>query len=61
MDRFWADVDFCSVVDVLEITCWESVVFHRKRKWGRFGGKDSHGGEIPGCRYRVLFCDGVER
>ena len=61
MDRFWADADCCSVVDVLEITRWESAVFHGKRKRGRFGGKDGNGGESPGCRYRGLFCDGSER
>ena len=26
MDRFWADSKFCSVVDVSEITRWESAV-----------------------------------
>ena len=61
MDRFWADADFCLVVDVLEITRWESAVFHRKRKRGRFGGKDGRGGESTGYRYRSLFCDGEER
>ena len=39
MDRFWADADFCSVLDVSEITRWESAVFHGKRKQGRFGEK----------------------
>ena len=61
MERFWADADFCSVVDVSEITRWESAVFHGKRKRGRFGGKDDHGGESSGCRYRGLFCDREER
>ena len=61
MDRFWADAEFFSVVDVSEITHWERAVFHGKRKRGRFGGKDSHGGESPGCRYQGLFCDGAER
>ena len=61
MDRFCADADFCLVGDVLEITSWESAVFHGKRKRGRFGGKDGCGGESPGCRYRGLFCDGAER
>ena len=61
MDRFWADADFCSVVDVLEITRWESAFFPGKRKRGRFGGKYGRGGESPGCRYRGLFCDGAER
>ena len=61
MDRFWADADFCSVVDVSEITRWESAVFHGKIKRGRFGGKDGCGGESPGCRYRGIFCDGAER
>ena len=61
MDRFWEDADFCSVVNVSEITRWESAVFHGKRKRGRFGGKDGCGGDIPGCRYRGLFCDGAER
>ena len=61
MEKFWADTEFCSVVNVLEITSWESAVFHGKRKRGRFGGKDDHGGESQGCRYRGLFCDGEER
>ena len=61
MDRFWADANFCSVVDVSEITRWESAVFHEKRKRGRFGGKDGRRGEIPDCRYWDLFCDGAER
>ena len=61
MEKFWADADFCSVVDVPEIIRWESAVFHRKRKRGRFGGKDGHGGESPGCRYWGLLCDGAER
>ena len=61
MDRFWVDADFCSVLDVSEITRWESAVFQGKRKQGRFGGKDGHGRESPGCRYRGLFCDGAER
>ena len=61
MGRFWADANFCSVLDVLEITRWESAVFHRKIKRGRFGGKDGRGGESPGCRYHGLFCDGAER
>ena len=39
MDRFWADVNFCSVVDVSEITRWERAVFCRERKRGRIGGK----------------------
>ena len=38
MDGFWADAEFCMVVDVSEITHWESAVFHGKRKRGRFGG-----------------------
>ena len=61
MDRFWADANFFSVVDVSEITRWESADFHGKIKRGRFGGKDSRGGESPGCRYRGLFCDRAER
>ena len=61
MDRFWVDAYFCLAVDVSEITSWESTVFHGKRKRGRFGGKDGRGGESLGCRYRGLFCDGVER
>ena len=61
MDRFWADADFCLVVDVSEITRWESAVFHGQRKRGRFGGKDGRGENSPGCRYQGLFCDGVER
>ena len=61
MDRFWADSDLCSVVDVSEITGWESAVFQGKIKRGRFGGKDGHGGESLGCRYQGLFCDGAER
>ena len=39
MERFWADADFFSVVNVSEITRWESAVFHGKRERGRFGGK----------------------
>ena len=31
MDRFWADADFFWVVDVLEITRWESAVFTKKK------------------------------
>ena len=61
MERFWAVTDFCSVVDVSEITRWESAFFHGKRKRGRFGGKDGHGGESPGYRYQGLLCDGSER
>ena len=61
MERFWADSDFWLVVDVLEITRWEIAVFRGKRKRGRFGGKDGHGGESPGCRYRGIFCDRAER
>ena len=61
MVRFWADVDFLSVVDVSEITRWERVVFRGRRERGRFGGKDGHKGESPGCRYRGLFCDGAEQ
>ena len=48
-------------IDDLEITRWESAVFRGKRKWARFDGKDGHGGESPGCGYRDLFCDRVER
>ena len=44
MDRFWADADSCSMVDVSEITRWESAFFCGKIKRGRFGGKDGHGG-----------------
>ena len=61
MERFWADADFCSVVDVSEITRWEWAVFHGKIKRGRFGGKNGHGGESLVCRYRGLFFDGAER
>ena len=61
MDRFWADADFCLVLDVLEITRWESAVYHGKIKRGRFSGKDGRGGESPGCRHRGLFCNGAER
>ena len=61
MEKFWADADFCSVVNVSEITRWESAVFHGKRKRGSFGGIDGHRGESPVCRYRGLFCDGTER
>ena len=61
MEKFWADTEFFSVINVLEITSWESAVFHGKRKQGRFGGKDGRGGESPGCRYRGLFCDRAER
>ena len=61
MERFWADVDFVSVGDVSEITRWESAVFRGKIKRGRFCRKDGHGGEIPGFRYRGLFCDRAER
>ena len=39
MERFWADSEFCSLIDVSEITCWESAVSHIKRKRGRFGRK----------------------
>ena len=35
--------------------------FVEKEKRGRFGGKDGHRGESPGCGYRGLFCDGAER
>ena len=61
MDRFWADADFCLVLDVSEIIRWESAVYHGKRKRGRFRGKDGRGGESPDCRYWGLFYDGVER
>ena len=61
MERFWVDADFCSVVNVLEITHWEITVFRGNRKRGRFGRKDGHGGDSPGCRYRGLFCDRAER
>ena len=61
MDRFWADADFCSVVDVSEITRWESAVFTEKGNGAGSAGKDGRGGESPGCRYRGLFCDGEER
>ena len=60
MERFWADANFCSVVDDLEITRWEITVFHGKRKRGKFGRKDGHEGESPGCRYRGLFYYGAE-
>ena len=30
---------------------WESTIFCVEiEKWGRFGGKDGHRGESPGCR-----------
>ena len=48
-------------IEDLEITRWESAVFLGKRKRVRFGGKDGHGGESPGCRYRGLLCDRAER
>ena len=48
-------------IEDLEITHWESVVFCGERKTGRFGRKDGHGGESPGCRYRGLFCDRAEQ
>ena len=48
-------------IDDLEITRWESAVFRGKRKHGKFGGKDGHGGESPGCRCRGIFCDRAEQ
>ena len=61
MERFWLDADFCSVVDVSEITRWESAIFHGNRKWGRFGRKDGNVEESLGCGYRGILCDRAER
>ena len=39
MDKFWADADFCSVVNVSDIKRWESAVFHGKRNGAGSAGK----------------------
>ena len=39
MDRFWADTDFCSVVDVSEITRLESADFTEKENGVGLAGK----------------------
>ena len=35
--------------------------FVEKEKRGRFGGKDGHGGESPGCGYQGLLYEGAVR
>ena len=48
MDRFWVDADFCSVLDVSEITRWESAVFTEKED-----GAGSVGRTVVDERFRV--------
>ena len=52
---------FIRMEEVKIFTLGERGFWLRKRKRGRFGGKDGRGGESPGCGYRGLFCDGAER
>ena len=61
MKKFLGGRQLLIGIDDLEITRWDSAVFRGKRKQGRFDGKDGHGGEIPGCGYRGIFCDRAER
>ena len=62
MGRFWDGRRLLIGIEDVEIfTLGERGFFVEKEKWGRFGGKDGHGGEILGCGYRGLFCDGAER
>ena len=62
MGRFWDRHQLLIGIEDVEIfTLGERGFLWRKRKRGKFGGKNSHGGESPGCKYRSLFCDGAER
>ena len=62
MGRFWDGHQLLIGIEEVEIfTLGERGFFVEKEKQGRFGGKDGHRGESPGCGYRGLFCDGVER
>ena len=62
MGRFWDGHRHLIGIDYVEIyTLEERGFLWKKEKRGRFGGKDGHGGESPGCGYRGLFCDGAER
>ena len=61
MGRFWDGHRLLIRIEDVEIfTLGERGFFVEKEKRGRFGGKDGHGGESPGCGYRGLFCDRAE-
>ena len=63
MGRFWDGHRLLiGIEDVKIFTLGERIFcFWEKEKRGRFGRKDVHGGESPGCGYRGIFCDGAER
>ena len=62
MGRFWDGRQLLIGIEDVDIyTLGERGFFCGERKRGRFGGKDGHEGESPGCGYRGLFCDGAER
>ena len=62
MGRFWDGHRLLIGIEEVEnFHAGRAWFFVEKEKRGRFGGKDGHGGESPGCRYRGLFCDGAER
>ena len=62
MGRFWdGHRHLIGIEEVENFHAGRARFFVEKEKRGRFGGKDGHGGESPGCGYRGLFCDGAER
>ena len=61
MGRFWDGHRLLIGIEEVENFHAEIARFLVERKRGRFGGKDGHGEESPGCGYRGLLCDGAER
>ena len=62
MGRFWDRHRLLIRIEEVEIFhAGRARFFVEKEKRGRFGRKDGHGVESPGCGYRGLFCDGTRR